>query len=217
MKQNRKVQYLVLMASVMTLGACEMYAPGNLNETKIQVAEEGISQTMPVSQINNESLSAIAQDFNDRGGSPMSVVVTYDPKSYRNTAMMAGDHASGIARTLRKYGVDNISSSILPVKDQGDEAQVMISYHAVAALAPEGCGDMPGMKGNLLEPDASYKLGCGVDSMIAKQVARPSDLLGRGVSDPTTDGRAAANVIDVYRSGALNKPLKGESASGEAN
>lgn len=208
---------LLAMTAMMTLGACEMYAPPNLNQTKIQVAEEGVSQTIPVSQVSDDALSALAQDYNDRGGSPMSVVVTYDPRSNRNTAMMAGNHASGIAKTLRKYGVDAISSSILPVKDQGDEAQVMISYNAVAALAPDGCGDMPGMKGNQLEPDPNYKLGCGVDSMIAKQVARPSDLLGRGVSDPTTDGRSAANVIDAYRMGTQNKPLSGESASGESN
>ena len=210
-------RFLLAMTAMISLSACEMYAPPNLNTTKIQVAEEGVSQTIPISQVSDDALSALAQDYNDRGVSPMSVIVTYDPRSNRNTAMMAGNHASGIAKTLRKYGVDAISSSILPVKDQGDEAQVMISYNAVAALAPEGCNDMPGMKGNVLEPDANYKLGCGVDTLIAKQVARPSDLLGRGVSDPTTDGRAAANVIEAYRTGVQNKPLKGESASGEGN
>ena len=203
-----------LLLGTILLGACEMHAPSNLNETKIQVSEENVSHTMAVSETSDEALSSIVQGYTDRGGMPMNLTVTYDPESYRNTAMLAGNNASKFAKSLRKMGVENISSAILPIKDQGDESRVMISYRAVAAFAPEGCGDMPGMRGNLVEPDPSYRLGCGVDTMIAKQVARPSDLLGRESDDPNTDGRSASNIIEVYRSGAQNKPLQGESASG---
>lgn len=206
---------LLLTAAVLVpLAACEMYEPTNINDTRIQVAEKTVNHDLAAQDFGADSLSAIAQDYTERGGSPLELVVTYDPKSYRNTAMAAGDRASKFSRALRAQGVEQVNSRIIPVKDQGDESRVMLSYNAVTALAPSGCRDMPGMNGaDSLGPDAEYRLGCGVDSLIAKQVARPGDLLGRGVSDPNTDGRGAANVIEAYRTGVRNEKLDGEKAS----
>jgi len=60
-----------------------------------------------------------------------------------------------------------------------------------------------------------YKIGCTVNTMIAKQVSRPGDLMGTVNSDLSTDGREAANIVAVKRTGAQNEPLQGEQASGD--
>ena len=53
----------------------------------------------------------------------------------------------------------------------------------------------------------------GIETMIAKQVARPKDLLGQENTDTYTEGRSAANIVEGYRYGAKNEKLDGESAS----
>ena len=50
-------------------------------------------------------------------------------------------------------------------------------------------------------------------SSIARQIARPSDLLGRAPNSVYKDGRGISNQIEGVRSGAMNEPLGGESAS----
>jgi pilus assembly protein CpaD len=192
-----------------------MYHPTSLSQSRIQVTEEGVYEDVAVSDMTDARLVALAQEYNRHGSAPLDVVVTYDPKSYRNTAMAAGDNAVRVSKILRGAGVSDIKSSIIPVNAQGDEARIMISYHAVSAKAPDGCADMPGMdSGKSFEADPDYKLGCGVNSLIAKQVANPSDLLGKDDMGDTSDGRAASNIVEGYRKGAQNKPLKGESSSG---
>lgn len=57
-----------------------------------------------------------------------------------------------------------------------------------------------------------YKFGCGIDMMLARQVARPADLQGRGGEVMgVNDGRRITNVVETYSTlndeqsvGALN-------------
>jgi pilus biogenesis lipoprotein CpaD len=142
------------------------------------------------------------------------MTVTYDPRSYRNTAMMASQEAARLSDRLRSMGVDQINANILPVNEQGDEARLLVSYNAYTAHAPKGCTSMPGMSDRVIEDNENYKLGCGIETMIAKQVARPKDLLGQENTDTYTEGRSTSNIIEDYRYGAKNEPLDGESASG---
>ncbi len=106
--------------------------------------------------------------------------------------------------------------SVLPVKGQGDYSRMIVRYDGYSAAAPKDCKNLlPGIDGDALDHDGDYKLGCSIESVLARQVSRPADLLGNGVVDPTSEGRAAANIVDVYRAGLPNGPLDGESASGE--
>lgn len=185
-----------------------------LKDTRLQINETSFSDNVALSEADESYINGLSRHYVRHGGSPMEIVVTYDPKSYRNTAMAAGVKAGDISEALRTRGVYNLESSILPIMGQGDEGRLVVSYMSHSAGAPKDCDRMmPGLNHDEFRDDEDYKLGCSVNSLIARQVSRPSDLLGRGNLDTVTDGRASANIIEVYRTGERNEPLEGETAS----
>ncbi len=217
-KRKNPLKYILntglAFLSLSVAGCMDLYEPPTTNENRIQVKEKAFLQDVSVSEVNDEFLGSLARHYTKHGGSPMDLIVTYDPRSYRNTAMSATNTAADIASSMRDYGITNVKAGVMPIKSQGDEARLLVSYDAYTAHAPEGCDyDMPGINNAPLENDEKYKLGCGVDTLIARQVAKPGHLLGRGTQDDTTDGRSSANVVDLYRTGAPNESLEGETAS----
>ncbi len=202
--------------SLSVAGCMDLYEPPTISDDPIQVKEESFIQDIAVGDVDNEYISALARHYTKHGISPIDIIVTYDPRSYRNTAMMATNIAADIARSLRDYGVTNVKAGVMPVKSQGDEARVLINYNSYIALAPKGCDYNMLNRGNsALENDPEYKLGCSIDTMLSRQIARPADLLGRGAQEDASDARPVANKVDLYRTGELNKPLEGESATDE--
>jgi len=123
---------LVLMCSgAALLGGCSsysLYEPTAVNENKMQVLEADFDQAVLMRDVDTNFLSALANHHDRFGGSTMNVTVTYDPKSYRNTAMNATNAMVESVATLRKFGITDINSSILPIHAQGDDSKFMISY-----------------------------------------------------------------------------------------
>lgn len=74
---------------------------------------------------------------------------------------------------------------------------------------------MPGTGDLAVEPDPKYRLGCTIQTLTAQQISQPKNLEGQDNVDATTDGRSSANIVEIVRSGAENKPLDGENASGK--
>lgn len=219
LRSGLKIRVLLAGAAVtfapVVLSGCEMYAPGTLSTEKIQVREEPYFLDISAREASDDLAARVAHHHARHSDGPMRVTVTYDPQNYRNTAMMATQKAADMARALRGRGVAQVESDILPVTGQGDESRVLISYDAYTAHAPSNCGTLPGIESNVVEPNEDYKMGCTVQTMIARQVARPKDLEGQGDAGVNTDGRSATNIVDLVRSGAENKELGGESASGQ--
>ncbi len=204
-----------LLACPMFLSGCEMYAPGNLNTEKIQVREDVSFTDVPATRADEDFVRGVAHEYTRHGQGPLQLTVTYDPHNYRNTARMATDKGTSLVKALRAQGVSTVEMDILPVNGQGDESRVLVGYDSYAAQAPAGCKTMPGTEGMAIEPEADYRLGCTIQSLTARQVSNPKHLEGQGNTDPTTDGRSGGNIVDIVRSGAENKPLDGESASGK--
>ncbi len=220
-KKHKMMKFYLNTGLVLTslfLVGCKdrmMYVPSTINENKIQVEETAFVEDVFVHDVDDAYIGAVARHYTKHGGSPMDLLVTYDPRSSKNTAMFATNKASDITAAFRDYGIQDINTEIMPVKSLGDHARLSITYDSYSARAPEGCGeDLPGMNNTILEHNPDYKMGCTSQSLMAKQIAKPKHLLGQGASG-TTDGRGASNIIDVYRTGAPNQPLDGQSATGE--
>lgn len=197
----------------LSVTGCNLYEEGHITPKRAVVEQENVEQNVALSDVDDGFIDALARDFYKYGGSSLNVQVTYDPHSRTNTAMMASENAADIAQRLRSAGVKTVRAGVLPVNGQGSDSRLLISYTSYSASGPEGCAAMPGMDGRSLEYNPDYQLGCGVQTLMAKQVARPKDLMGHENTDIKTDGRPAANVVDAYRLGAPNKPLDGEKAS----
>lgn len=195
-------------------GGIDMYEKGHLSDSRIQIKETLFSDDVSLSDANDEYLNALAYHYNKYGDGAVDLVIAYDPYSSNNTAMMATNKVADITESLREYGLSDIGARVMPVKDLGDEARLQVSYNSYNAEKPKGCDEvLPGIDGTPVEFNPHYKLGCSTQTLMAKQVAKPKHLLGRGVVDQTTDGRVATNVVELYRTGAKNEPLDGETAS----
>ena len=214
---SKKYKFALSLSVLALIGlsGCNLHEPGTITENKIRLQEGVYHEEMLTAEVSEDYLAYIVRHHAKYGVSDMDVIVTYDPKSYRNTAMKASEKASDFASSLRDYGVGSMSPRILPVNAQGDNSQFMVSYEYMTAHKPDGCNSMPGLENRDVSQDPDYKMGCSVKMMIAKQIARPKDLMGQKNTDPKTEGRSASNIVDAYRSGVRNEPLDGYQASAE--
>ncbi len=211
-RKNRVFASFLVLAAFAALPGC-LYQEGTITENRVQVKEERFVQKIPLKEASGEYLAGLAKHYEKHGDGPVALSVTYDPRSRTNTAMHASQEAAHLVRTLRDEGVRNIKADILPVKEQGDGAVMIVSYMSYTAHAPKDCGVMPGINDTDISSDEEYRMGCTLETMFARQVSRPKDLLGQGRVDPTSDGRRASNMGEMYRGGLGNESLEGESAS----
>ena len=212
--------YLLMKAcfALLTLnlaGCMDLYEPSTINENPIEISEEAFLQDVALDDVDEQYIRALAHHYKRYGSSPMDLLVTYDPHSKDNTAMVATNKVADISEVLRlTYGVENVDAGIMPIASQHEAPRLLVSYDSLSAHAPKGCdGMMPGLEGRPMEDDSRYKLGCSLATLKMRQVARPADLMGQGVNSPNTEGRSATNIVDTYRSGAQLEPLDGENAS----
>lgn len=202
----------VLSAGV--LSSCDFYEPGTLSHQKIQAVQEEASEDVPLAQADAAYLRGLADQYRKSStGGPMQVTVAYDPAAPGGAA-----HAkAGLARVLRSLnqeGVTTVSGSVLPVHAQREE-HLVVAYRGYKLLPPPDCGLMEGINSRDVVLNKDYRLGCTVDTLLSRQIANPKDMTSDRASDGVSDGRRAANIIDIYRSGAPSEKLEGETASEE--
>lgn len=212
MKRIYKFSFaLVLLSSLNFQVACDRtYEPGTVTEKRVKIAESKKFYEYPVSSLTPGDLEGIAYEHQRRGDSEMYLTVTYDPHSANATAMNATQAAAAISKDLKGMGV-SAKTDILPVTGSR-ELKALFSYNALEAVAPD-CELMPGLEDRDHKTSLDYRMGCSVETMIARQISRPGDLRGRAPASLNKDGRGVSNQIDVVRSGARNESLGGESAT----
>lgn len=213
-KFNQKYLALGLLLIVLTLTACDKsYEQGNFSQQKIRVEEEKIHRQISFNDIDESFLSDLSENYYRYGDGVMDVTVIYNPKSKKDNAMNATGKAAEIASVLTKKHHVPVKTSILPLKDAQNTGGVLFSYQSYNALAPEDCELYPGLVDRDHKVSLDYKFGCNTNTIMAKQIARPKDLMGRGGKDASVTGRVAFNKTSSVRSGAFNEHLQGESAS----
>ena len=202
----------VAVFAVFSLSACSLDSPTNLSQKKVEVIEDIRHIEAETSSFDDETLKAIAYHYNDHGEGNIDVVVTYNPASKSNTAMKATDNAAHISAILRSHQVGHVKTEILPVHDDG-ASMTLMSYTTYRAQAPSGCGDMDGIDDSSHENYRDYGLGCSTETYIARQVARPKDLLGRDGIVEEDDGRKRALVVEAFKWRVQNEPMEVDRAS----
>jgi|JI10StandDraft_1071094.scaffolds.fasta_scaffold248364_2 pilus assembly protein CpaD len=210
---------IALMACVTTgaigLTGCSIDMPTYAHSERIQLATDNYSERFETTSVGSVQLDQIAEHYSRYGTGQAEVIISYDPRSKKNTAMKATDELHRISSELSKRGVKNLKGSIMAADGSGDISEMMVGYTTMTAEAPEGCDKMmPGYETSHVDIDPDYDLGCSLDTMIARQVARPADLAGR-VPDPQDgDGRRAGAVVEPYREGNPNDALSGAMTTG---
>ena len=197
----------VFILAIGFLSACTQSTPSMMNVSKIELAHETIVEQIPLSDVTDSNMSVLASHYHKNGKGPVDLTMTYDPKSKTFTAMKAIHALKKAEGVLKRKGLNNISAQTLAVPD--GKPSLMVSYDIARAQAPSDCGHMPGLQSNdTTRFIDEYKFGCGVETMVAKQVAHPSDLEGTSEMG-SRPARRDAVVLDGYSSGAPREPLDG--------
>lgn len=205
------MKQMVLALCFLALGACEhiVHSDTKLSQSKIALHESSVFREVDVVDFD---AAALAQEYSRVGASALDIGVSYDP-AVSGAAMRASRLLSSVKGDLAQHGVDAVNSTILPVEGQNG-MRVLVAFVALDARGPDDCELMPGLTHHDIDPKADYKIGCSLNSLIARQVARPHDLAGGPDADyGVSDGRRATNVNEPYRAGVRNEPLEGEVAS----
>lgn len=195
------------------LSACDLYEPSWTTPNRMRLTQERFFETFEAGTINASMAHMLMNDYHNKNGQDIAITATYDPANPNSSAQTATREVARVAGLIAHTGVKGAQTKILPVADTS--AKVMISYTMLSASAPINCGTMPGFKGDGIRRDEDYGLGCTVETLMARQIAHPQDLLGNKDMPATSDGRRLSNSGDSYTDGVPNEPLEGLSASGD--
>jgi pilus assembly protein CpaD len=201
---------LSLIVALGGLNACSrMYKEGTLTQNKMQVSQQTAEQEIILDGSHNSQIMALGKDYSRYGDGTLEMTIAYDPLAKSQGAMRASQMAGDLAAQLRSEGITNVKADILPVKDL-PVMKALVNYDSYSALPPEDCEPMSGFNDRNHGDNMDYEMGCTVDTLIARQISRPKDLLGRDFENSYNDARGVSNQIDAVRSGARNPPLGGE-------
>lgn len=93
----------------------------------------------------------------------------------------------------------------VPVADLALADQVVFTYDALTARAPDHCTRMPGYQGaEDLEAIDNYQISCESKAVISQMIVRPEDLLGRDSKGAGTS-RREATTVELYQDGEPNE------------
>ena len=208
---KRLTHLLLALGFALTLPACSqsMYTAGTLTPTRAQVAEEQYYHKIHTSELAGLNRHALIDHHAEYGEGAAHIIGFYDPKAGNQKEVRA--KVNCLSNSFRKAGAD-VYNELLPLSGQSNLA---VSYNYVTAKGPRDCTTMAGYAHTDIGNNGDYRMGCTVETLIARQVSNPRDLLGQEHDDVLSDGRSAASIVNTYRQGAQNEPLGGFQASDE--
>lgn len=220
MIKNTKI--FALLATACLISACSMNSPTWVNQNRVEVHNDQFADTFETAKVDDGMIRAISVYHYRYGNGPLNLVVGYDPKSKTNTKAKAASEASRISAGLRRNGVRDLSVQTVELKDTGNTSLTTVTFPALIAKAPKKCGTIPGYNSPTVVPDradgiAPYELGCTIETLMAQQVSRPGDLLGRQGFETNSDGRRQETVTSQrgYYGDKSNEPLTGTEKASE--
>lgn len=210
--------FCLMAAPLFAACSTAQFEPSEASFDRVELSRGNFEKEIAMADMTPAYLESMAEDWQRHGDGAMLVTVLYDPHARVNGPINAGKQAARLAESLRARGV-SVETTTLPVVGRGEVLSAFVSYPQTTARAPESCGTMPGLEGtgtnlgNTGQNDG-YRVGCGIETILAKQISRPADLRGVDGLPGPSDGRRVYQKLGAYRAGVENKPLEGESASG---
>ena len=206
---NKTHVFASFLGMLCFLSACEMATKNQTLSTPVHVQERVSQIVIPTHQINSHNVFDQAEAYKRNGVGVFEVRVTYNPSSTQNDSTWARQKANSIGRKLKKAGVDNVISDILPVKNL-TTSQAIMRYKSYHAKAPDICSDKT-MDSSRHDVNNDYLIGCTMSDLFAKQIYRSTDLLDQTPPVSSQNADRAAAELDFYRLGGRNEPLETES------
>ena len=193
------------LGALFAVSACESFfvIPTSNTAKRVELHHSEQAYRMPVTQFDEDTFDRIGRDYWRYGEGPVRVTVAYNRDLVSGSE--AGVEAARLADGLRRNGIEEINTDILPT--QSKEMQGLVTYDKVTAHKPRGCGSMPGAEAGISNANEAfdYDYGCQVESMIARQIMRPKDLAGRVRGQENVDGssRGYSFIEPLRRGGSL--------------
>lgn len=205
---KKQILTLSFLALAVLVSACTQNTPSMMNVSPVELSNETNIQQIPVEDITPATIQGLANHYKRfSDGRALDLTMTFDPKAKDFTAMKAVNTVKDIQKRMKYNGVYNIQVQTMPVPE--GRPALIASYNTVSAHAPSDCDPMPGLLDNKTDREiGDYKFGCGIETLIARQIHRPADLQGNAVLD-SAEGRREAAVIDGYSAGVPREPLEG--------
>ncbi len=179
-------RFLAIAACVVmggALAACQNFdIPSTASSENVRVQENAYHLSFAADEIDAPSYQAIGAYYRRYGAGAVDLYVTYMPASRDVTALSATEMLRNVAAGLESQGVRVGERKITAAADEPKHV-VHIHFKTHTAMAPEGCDNTQKPISYNLDDLSDYRTGCNMQSYFARQIYRPSDLLGRsGVS-----------------------------------
>lgn len=199
------MRWIKAVVVLLALSACTQTQPSVVNPMPMRAAVE--AQEVVIN--GDADLRHVAGLWKKGGKSPVELVSTYRD----GNVGLANYNASVAKDNLQRMGVEDVTVTTLPASS----SQVIAYLRVLDVGADKSCSYLPmdGPSINAYE-FGSYRLGCTNDELLGRQVAKAEDMEGRAPGDSyqrTADGARQGAVVDTYRSGKPNEPLKGLTSS----
>ncbi len=195
------------LVALLSLSACTMTTPSMLNDTPMHLSKTTLMEQVKYSDLNDDVLSALAAHYSKNGMSALDLTMTYNPADTKFDAGEAAHQLRHVKQALAKKNVTNVITQTQSIT--GGTPSLLVSYDMAQIGAPYNCDTMPGLyREKTTRFIEDYKFGCSIDTMMAKQIAHPSDLMGNSDMG-IASGRRQASVLDGHLRAEPKEKLEG--------
>lgn len=203
MKMNRKAFLSAVLLGGLFLSACDVTTPSQVKTGKIELRQGMVTQSLDVRSIDRGTVTALARDYLANGDGPMRMTVAY-PAGEMKQQLEIEKRGAAYREAFAQNEVKDIRLDFVPVENPAYAGMAVVSYSALKAHAPSGCGRIPGYDGSgTLEQVDKYELGCETKRAMSLMVADTDDLLGVPGTGKAPARRHGA-VIETYQDGTPN-------------
>lgn len=214
-QQARKFALLAAVAMMMPLSACDVSTPSKVSVSPIRLKEQDAVFTLDAAHMDAGRIAKLSDDYHQKGRGPMNLVMPYPEGASPDQISAARARGEAWQKAFARQGIADVGLTLVPLASgEAGAGSLIMRYKSLAALPPKNCERLPGHQGaEDLNGSDTYSFGCETNTAISKMIADPSDLDGKESASQDGESRRAGTVVEKYKAGTPNEPLKGFTAS----